>query len=264
MARDPHTKAALAQARLIGQLQRSSEPGAAALAAVLAACTPATPCRSAACPLCGLAFQATAVSLVEEFVRIPARAIRNRMTALTIVPASGIVAPEALSVKDFERVGAEITAAFAAVDLPPTIIGLETSLNEDTTGRFEDHCCVHSHTNQYEWLSEAQTVGLRARFRPSALVRQPVECKPLDQRSEGRDYPFKPERGRRVTVWVTDHPTRAPYRDSKRRPLRPWQAVSLAIVEHRLGFGRRLLTHGIDEQLVRQRLLAAGWGRDGP
>jgi hypothetical protein len=34
MAHDPHTKATLAQAQLIGQLNRSSEPGAAALAAV--------------------------------------------------------------------------------------------------------------------------------------------------------------------------------------------------------------------------------------
>lgn len=264
MAHDPHSKAALARHRLIGQLRASEVPGAEAVSDVLAACTPAAPCRSAACPVCGLASQATAVSLVEELISTPARAIRNRMTAITLVPASGIVAPEALSVEDFERVGAEITVAFAALALPAAIIGLEASFNEDTTGRFEDHWCVHGHANQFEWLSEVQTSGLRARFPPSRLVRQPVDCKPLDQRSQGRNYPFKPERVRRVTVWVTDHPLRAPYRDSKRRPLRPWQAVSLAIVEHELGFARRLRTHGIDERLIRGRLWAAGWGRDGP
>jgi len=264
MARDPHTKASVARARLIGQLRRSDETGAAAFAAVLAACTPTDPCRSAACPVCGLAFQATAVALVEEFIRIPARAIRNRMTAITIVPASGIVAPEKLSVKDYEQVGTQVVAAFAAVDLPPTIIGLETSLNEDTTGRFDNHWCTHTHSIQQDWLSRAQEDGLKDRFLHSEKVRKTVECLPLDRRSEGYNYPFKFERVRRVTVLNTEHPTRKPFRESRRRELRPPQAVNLALVEHELGFSRRLLTHGIDERHVRQRLEAAGWGRDGP
>ena len=94
MARDPYAKATLVRARLIGQLRRSNEPGAAALAAVLDRCTSTTQCRSAACPVCGLAFQAAAVALVEEFIRTPARAIRNRMTAITIVPGTGFLEPD--------------------------------------------------------------------------------------------------------------------------------------------------------------------------
>ena len=264
MAHDPHTRATLARVRLIGQLRRSNRSGGAALAAVLADCTPPNPCRSAACPVCGLASQAAAVALVGEFIRTPARAVRNRVTALTIVPASGCVAPDQLAVADFERVGAEIAAALTKLNLPATIIGLEASFNEDTTGRFEDHWCVHTHAIQRDWLSAAQEKDLRAEFPPSELVKQPVHCDPLDRRTAGQDYPFKPERFRRVTVLKTDHQTRAPYRESKHRGPRPWQAVSLAIVEHQLGFSRRLLTHGIDEQLVQQRFQARGWARDGP
>ena len=198
MAHNPRTKATLARARLVGQLRRCDELGAAAVAAVLAACTDTHPCRSAACPVCGLAFQATAVALVEEFIRTPAREIRNRMTAITVVPAVGCVPPDALTVADFERVGAQITAAFAALNLPATIIGLEASFNEDTTGHFEDHWCGHTHSIQHDWLSKAQEEGLKDRFPRSRLIRRPVRCDRLDGRDEGRRYPFKPERVRRV------------------------------------------------------------------
>lgn len=86
-----------ARVRLIGQLRRHNVPGATAVAAVLEACTDTHPCRSAACPLCGLAFQGAAVSIVDRFIRIPARAIRSRMHALTIVPASGCLTPNHLT-----------------------------------------------------------------------------------------------------------------------------------------------------------------------
>lgn len=264
MTHDPHKKATFARARLIGQLRASQQPGSAVLADLLAACADAAPCRSAACSVCGLAFQRAAVALVEEFIDVPARAIRHRTTAITIIPASGFISPDALTVEDFQRVGAEVAAAFAALNLPPTIIGLEASFNEDTTGRFDDHWCVHTHANQLDWLSDSQEAFLREAFPRSPFVKQPVHCDKLDRRSEGRRYPFKPERVRRVTVSNTDHPTRAPFRNSKRRELRPGQAVSLAMVEHRLGFARRHLTHGIDERLVRQRLRGLGWARDGP
>ena len=264
MAHEPHTKATFARARLIGQLRANQQLGAAALAAIVAACTDTAPCQSAACPVCGLAFQRAAVALVEEFIDVPAREIRHRTTAITIVPASGCIPPDALTVGDFQRVGAEIAAAFTVLDLPPTIIGLEASFNEDTTGRFDDHWCVHTHANQLDWLSDRQEASLKEAFPRSPFVKQPVRCDKLDRRSEGRRYPFKFERVRRVTVFNTDHPTRAPFRESKRRELRPDQAVNLAIVEHRLGFARRHLTHGIDERLVRQRLHSLGWARDGP
>lgn len=79
MARDPDAKASLARARLIHQLRASDEPGAAALADIFDACTPAHPCRSAACPVCGPAFQATAVALVDEFIRVLTHGIDDRL-----------------------------------------------------------------------------------------------------------------------------------------------------------------------------------------
>lgn len=95
-------------------------------------------------------------------------------------------------------------------------------------------------------------------------MKGPVRIDPLDQRIAAQLYPFKVERFRRVTVLVTDHPTRRPYRDTIYRPLRPDQAVRLALVEHRLSFNRRLLIHGIEEEAIRRHLGALGWRRDGP
>lgn len=264
MAHDPQTKATRARARLIYQLGVSGNPRAAALADVLNACSPTAPCQSAACTTCGLAFQQAAVSATETFIGEPARRIRNRTTALTIVPASGCLPPDGFSPEAFERVGVEITTALAALGLPATLIALEASYNEDTTGEVEPHWSIHGHAVQLDWLSKAQDEALRAAFPSSRLVMRPVKCVPLDRKPEGRRYPFKPERRRRVTFLNDSDPNREPYRDTKSRPLRPPQAVSLALVEHELGFHRRLLTHGIDDEAVRRHLEGLGWPRDGP
>ncbi len=86
-----------------------------------------------------------AVSAVDHFIRVPARSIRSRMHALTIVPADGCIAPDDLTVSEYRRVGAEITTAFERLSLPPSIVGLEVSFNEDLTGKVEPHWSVHGH-----------------------------------------------------------------------------------------------------------------------
>lgn len=257
------TLPAVSSQRLIGQLQRVEDRHAAHLADLLKSCTEQAPCQSAACPACGAAFQQAAVRAVDELICKPAREIRNRMSARTIVPASGIVEPADLTVDIFERVGAEVLADFAKLQLPPAIIGLEASFNEDLTERIPPHWCVHPHAIQLDWLSPVQEAGLRAAFPPSPYVKRPVRNDPLDHKIAGRLYPFKWERCRRVTFINASDPKRAPYRDTKHRPLRPAQAVQLALAEHQLGFGRRLLTHQIDERAVRRLLEPYGWARDG-
>nr|WP_137830370.1 hypothetical protein [Methylobacterium sp. L1A1] len=255
----PQAKATSGRQRLIEQLRRSDVEAAAQVADVLDACSTARPCRSAACPVCGAAFQEMMVAVGDHFIRTPARSFRNRAHALAIVSRLGCVATDDLRVEVFEQVGAEITAALAQLGYPPTLIGLEASFNEDFTGEVEPHWCVHGHTNGVDWPSAMQEDGLKAAFPPSRWVKRPVRIDLLDERIQGRRYPFKPERFRRVTQFVTDDPARAPYRDTKHRALRPWQAVSLAIVEHELGFDRRLLIHGIDEEAVAGRLQGLGW-----
>lgn len=258
------SEAAWARRHLTNQLRVSDEPGTAALAAILDTCTGTAPCRSAACPACALAFQQAAVAIVEEHIRTPARAIRNRMTALTIVPAAGCLQPDDLSAEACDRVADEIMAALTTLCLPPTAVGIEVSANEDMTGEVEPHWSAHGHLISLEWLSRAQKAGLRACFPPSRLVKRPIHCVPLDQRLEGRLYPWKPDHVRRVIVIKNDKPERGPYRGTRHRALRPGQAVSLALVEHQRGFGGRLRIHGIDEGAVRERLVAFRWARDGP
>lgn len=257
------SKATLAHQHLIGQLRRSEVEAAAWVAEVLDSCSTERPCRSGACPVCGAAIQEVMVAIGGQFICVPARNVRNRAHALTIVPSTGCVAPDDLTVAVFKQVGAEIAAALARLAYLPTLIGLEASFNEDVTGEVESHWCVHGHTNGVDWPSATQENELKAAFPPSHWVKRPVRLDLLDSRIEGRRYPFKAERFRRVTQLVTDDPVRAPYRDSKHRPLRPWQAVSLAIVEHELGFERRLLTHAIDEAAVGECFQGLGWPGDG-
>jgi hypothetical protein len=259
MINQPVEGALLAKRRLQYQLRASEMPGAAMLAEILDLCAKGKPCRSAACPVCGRLFQAAAVSAVDHFIREPARALRSRMHATTIVPASGCLMPDALTLGAILQVKAEIEAALTDLNLPPSLVGVEVSFNEDTTGEVEPHWCVHCHGICLDWLSKAQREALRARFPPSPLVRRPTRVEPLDQDIRGRQYPFKSERCRRVTSLVTDDPARAPYRQTKDRPLRPAQAVTLALVEHQLGFEGRLLTHKISREAVLGHLRACRW-----
>ena len=176
--------------RLLYQLRASNEPEAAAVAAVLDSCIKPKPCQSAACPMCAAAFQEAAVAVVEQHIREPARAIRNRMTALTIVPASGCFAPNDLTVEACERVAAEITTALATLGLPPAVIGFEVSFNEDTTGEVAPHWCAHAHTCGRDWLSAAQVAGLRAAFPRSTQVKRPDQVRAPRSKSPGAALPF--------------------------------------------------------------------------
>lgn len=254
----------LAQHKLINNLLRSKTEAAENIAAQLSACTIDNPCTSPACFHCGMRFQQAALSVVERFIGVPSRAILGRKSAVTIVPPDGCVEPAALTADAWRRVAAQIIAAFEKLDFPPIVIGMEASFNEDATGRIKPHWCIHPHGISLDWISRAQVRGLQAEFPGSPLAKRPVHCTPLDYNIAGILYANKPERFRRVTFLETRHPTRKPYRDSKRRPLRPSQAVTLAIVEHELGFGWRMLTHGIDREDVRQHLAGLGWPRDGP
>ena len=254
------------RARLIHQLRRIDGPEAAALAATLASCRDTNSCRSAACPVCGLAFQHAACSLVEAVIREPARKLRGRMSAITIIPSTGCEAPEELTGDTFRRSTAEISAALTASGVGPCVVGIEASFNEDETGRVPPHWCVHGHIIALDWLSRSQGDALRSAFPGSDQVRRPVKIEPLDQDIAGRLYPFKPEKVRRVT-YQNDHNSkdnRGPSRDTHRRDLRPWQAVRLALIEHRLSYRGRLITHGIDKELAGRHLWGFGWPRDGP
>ena len=257
-------EAVLAHRRLVNWLRASELQGAAGLAATLETCTTAGPCCSAACPRCGIAFQAAMVGAVDHFIRIPAQAIRGRMTATTIVPAAGCLAPDNLSTEACRTIAEEIVAAYASARLRPSLIGLEVSFNEDETGEVEPHWCVHGHGINLDWLSQAQDHALRAPFPPSQQVSKPVHVVELDCRLSGRQYPWKAERVRRVTFLNRGDGKRAPHRDTRHRALRVQQAVTLALIEHELGYAGRLLSHEIDREALRGHLGASWWARDGP
>ena len=251
--------------RLIYQLRDSGCPEDRRLANVLAPCTIELPCRSAACIHCGRDFQRVAFDLTKQEISVWARRnLRGRMSALTLVPTEGCLAPGDLTATACRRVVANVVDALDACGLSIYALSLDISFNEDTTGKLEPHWCSHVHAQTADWLTVAEDKGLKKAFPISRLVSTPVKVLPLNSDEAGQFYIFKPDRIRRETYLNGSHPNRHPFRDSKRRTLRPRQAVQLAHVDHELGFEYRLITNGIDENAVEAAFDGFYRARDGP
>lgn len=250
MILDPYrAKDTQAKARQIYQLTEDASRPALALAAILSACSAAEPCRSGACRTCGRTFQRAASNFTDTTIR--ARAPRGRMTALTIVPGAGCVPPGELTVETCAEVAIVIQAALRAEGIGPALLGLDVSFNEDLTGEVPPHWSVHAHGVTSDWLTRLQKRGLRLAFPKTELVSRPVNTEPLDGEHAGLLYPFKPERTRRETYLDSrEDDEREPCRNTRKRSLRPAQAVELALVEHRVGLAGRLIGCGISVESV--------------
>lgn len=254
-----------ARSTLVRHLRSDGEADAVALAERVAACAPDRPCNSGACPVCGLRFQQKAAGLVERFIRAPSREVRGRAHMLTIIPAEGVIELGRLDPDDFSAVRALVRSLFEKLRLPPAIIGIEAAAHEDPTRSVEPIWVIHAHALGVDWLTEAERNELGSEVSAHPRVKRPVKYQALDARPNADLYPFKPQRERSVTNWVRNErgdPTRD--RESKDRPLRPDQAVELALVDDAVGFKGRLALHQIDRGAVRQHWRACSQARDGP
>ncbi len=257
---------AKAKARLVRYLRASGARGAGALAAILESCTATIPCQSGACLHCGRDLQRAHARLVEEAIRTPARALRNRASQITLVPASACVEPGALTAELLASVRETTALTAMAAGLGPTVFGIDISYNVDLEGETDPHWMPHGHGTSLDWLSKAQDKALRSGFPASDLIRRPVDIRELDGRQNGPDYAAKPDRFQRESYVVTPKPgaDRGPYRDTRYHPLRAEQAVELALVEHEVGLRARVVTHGIADEVVERALGGFNWARDGP
>lgn len=257
---------AQAQARLVRYLRATTARGAGALAAVLESCTARSPCQSGACLRCGRDLQRAHARLVEEAIRTPARALRNRASLITLVPASACVEPGALTAQLLGSVRSQVAEAAMAAGLGPTVFGLDISYNVDLQGETDPYWMPHSHGTGLDWLSEAQNTKLRDDFPASGPIRRPVDVRELDGRPNGPEYAAKPDRFQRESYVNPGKPgaERGPYRDTRYHALRVEQAVELALVEHEVGLRARVITHGIADEVVERHLGGFNWARDGP
>lgn len=137
-------------------------------------------------------------------------------------------------------------------------------MNEDPVGNRPPFWALHTHVHALDWPSEATLTRLRSNYPKSDLVARPVRCDLFDGDPRAPLYAFKPKRSHRERRRIMDDPERAPYWTTQDRPLRPDQAVELALIEHELGFDWRLLNHQIEEGAVITHLASVGWPRDGP
>lgn len=253
-------------ANLRRRLRAASSLPTACLGVVLSRCRPARPCLSGACLTCGRELQKGHAALVEAVIRTPARAIRNRATALTLVPAVGCVEPGALSPDTFEAIREAVMAAAIGAGLGPTVFALDISFNTDREGGAEPYWMGHVHGTGLDWLSPAQDASLRRLCPSTDRIARPVKVDHLDGRSNWQDYAAKPDRFQRESYIVRPKrgSDRAPFRDTRQRPLRAEQAVELALVEHEFGLRGRVFTHGISNEVVDRHLGGWNWARDGP
>ena len=255
------------QRRLIFRLREAGGPRNGGMAQLLEGCAPGRRCRSGACILCGRELQLVMFDLVQQQIRERARrTVRGRMSAITIVPGEGIVAPDALTVESCWRAMKSIAAFFNDEEFLPLIAGFDVSLNEDEEGKVAPHWALHGHGVTSDWFAERKEDDLRAAVTPSALVKRPVKFDKLDGRANGPLYAVKPDRARKVSYLDSSkvHLGRAPFRNTHRRGLRPAQAVTLAQVEHELGLRNRVLIRGIPEDAVRTALNGLYRPQDGP
>lgn len=256
-----------AHQRLILQLREAGGSCNGQLARMLEGCALGRRCKSGACILCGRTLQLAMFELIEKHLREPARrTMRWRMSAVTIIPAEGIVLPGELTVESCWRAMEGIVAALNQAGLTPAVGGFDVSFNEDEEGENLPHWSAHGHLTTNDWLSSKQKEVLRAAVSPSAWVRRPVKVLTLDDRDNGPLYTIKPDRARKVSYLDSSkvHLGRAPFRNTHRRDLRPDQAVALAQVEHELGLRNRVLFRGIPEDAVRTALCWLYWPQDGP
>ena len=250
--------------RRIHQLRAAGCPEDLHLANTLAQCTRDFPCRSAACINCGRAFQQIAFQLYDKHIRgFARRDLRGRMFAITVVPATGCLAPDDLTADACRRVVDDVCTALAACGTSVYALSLDISFNDDTTGAVCPYWSAHAHVAGPDWWSKAKGKSFKAAFPASVLVSRPVRIDQLDANDVGLLYLFKPNRVRRVTYLNESHPSRAPFRDNHRYVLRPHQAVTLAHVEHELGFAYRLIASGINKDTINDALVAFYSARDG-
>ena len=255
------------QQRLVFQLRKAGGPRNGQLARLLEGCAPDRRCRSGACILCGRELQLVMFDLIQQQIREPAeRKMRGRMTAVTIIPGEGIVAPNALTVDGCCRAMEAIAQVFRGAGFSPLVAGFDVSFNEDQEGESAPHWALHGHGVTSEWFPKQHEKAVRAAVTPSALVKRPVKFDKLDGRANGPLYTIKPDRVRKVS-YLEDRKVRlgrAPFRDTHRRDLRPEQAVALAQVEHDTGLLNRLLIKGIPKDAIGAALEAFYRAQDGP
>ena len=250
--------------KLIGWLRDSGDAEMHYLADILAVCRPGAPCLSAACAVCSRVFQRRAVALADEVIRKPARErLRNRTSFATLIPADCSVPPDALTAEMCLAAIARVEAGLRVLGLP-AVGALDISINEDRDGGVPTHWCPHGHAVVLDWLTDEQVANATALFPKSPLVSRPVHVVDLDQRENGLAYALKPDRVRRVAYTDSSDPNRNAHRNTRRRPLRPWQAAQLALVEHQLGFENRLIAHRIDKNAIKAAFNGLYRPRDGP
>ena len=251
-------KLAVWRQKLIRWLSQAGGKLEVALSRILASCTRDTPCRNAACPMCGLCYQIVGVAAIEELLDPHTRKFRGRMSLVTIIPEVGLIAPGQLRPHHYGQVKAKVEAAFRENGLEPALGCVEASFEEDLSGRVADHWALHAHVIVAEWLSLEQTAGLISAFPRSDRIGRPVMWQRLDDELAVRAYPFKPERFRGVSqdFGVTDR------KPPRQRELRHWQAVELARVEHQVGLVRKLISHGIDIETLHKHFNSMKRSRD--
>jgi len=250
-AADAYGKAVAAAARL-GHRNYKGLTGTAALALIIASCSPESRCGSHACPSCARCDQRWLVHAVGKVLRKPQVGFQD--FAFNFVMPEGQTAIRDLGGVDFDTILGKCRIALSQCnEVAFGIIGIDTSANDDTdkfakkklTRGPRIYWQVHVYGIVRTRSRQAVWDALRPLFGKSANIYRPlyISKKPFDGSNKGISYISKPDGFRHVPYfdeqrgeWNTPH---------KPSALTAREQVYYLLAMHDLGFARRIALVGL-------------------
>jgi hypothetical protein len=225
----------------------------------LSGCNRLEPCGSFACEPCSTIHQANFVRAALTFMRDCERRKGRpiKWYVISIVPYPLIVGELGKRYSKLpHEAKQEMLKVLQEAGLGIFIGALDFSRNEDHRQlnaidgkQFASHWSVHLYgfVPEEEITARAERI-LRATFRRSNEVPLPVKILPFDGNVRALLYGMKPNFFRRVTVIGKGYDRKGNprlCRNSRSRPLRPWQDASLRVVVNKLTLTDRLVLIGV-------------------
>lgn len=234
---------------------KAAKNGAAGdLAEKLSACSPRQRCGSWACPECGLAAQRLTTMLFRRF--LVGRAGGGTIYRISIVPSQLNPAVGDLETFDIANFARRLRYAFKSAKLLWVVGGVDFSLNEHKTGRYEAFWCPHFYGFTTAESAKDLKKGLKAAFPPSEAIPRPVAVKKWDGRARALRYAFKVDFKRRIGIDDAKRIIRKTRefrlcRATQNDDLRAGEKLELTLVLDQIGLAARLIL--ANAQLRRMR-----------
>lgn len=218
--------------------------GAGDLADTLEKCASGHRCMSGACPECIRAFRRWFIpQIVDDLATLPDP---DELHSISIIFPKHRTPADQLASLDTTNMRRSVSEAIKNLDgLEWMAGGIDLSLNDDTMKglgvAWQPQLYAIAYANGAT-LSDK----LRDKYRPTDLVRRPVQIKACDGSELAVSYSYKTDFIRRVAYLKTDPSNnRRPHWDTRKVSLSPRNHVQAMLWMHKVGFDGRLYLRGV-------------------